>query len=101
MLTKDDSCGDHVLRRCIGSFPWQGVQKKRGRLRRGEGILLCSDGFWRHLEREEIAESFGKERAFSGGGLSDGQLEKRLDKLGGAGRARGEKDNQAAVIVCV
>lgn len=101
MLTKDDSCGEHALHRCIGSFSWQGVQKKRGHLRRGECILLCSDGFWRHLDREEMAESFGKRGRLSGGGLTDGQLEKRIRKLGAAGRERGEKDNQSAVIVCV
>lgn len=97
-LTKDDSCGENVLRRCIGSFPWQGVQKRQGYLRPGERILLCSDGFWRRLEERELAESLG-----NGGGvrksfrLSEGQAEKRLRKLGETARARGEKDNQAAV----
>lgn len=97
-LTKDDSCGENVLRRCIGSFPWQGVQRKRGYLWPGERILLCSDGFWRRLEERELAESLG-----NGGGarksfrLSEEQAEKRLRKLGETARARGEKDNQAAV----
>lgn len=100
-LTKDDSFGDHALHRCIGSFPWRGVQRKRGHLRRGESILLCSDGFWRQLEESEIAESFGKKRSFRDADPGDVQLEKRLGKLGEAWRVRGEKDNQAAVIVCV
>lgn len=99
-LTDDDSDGKFGLYRCIGSFPWRSVQRGRGRLRRGERILLCSDGFWRELKEEEILESFG------GGGifrksqrLTEEQLEKRLCKLGAAGRARGEKDNQAAVVL--
>ncbi len=101
-LTEDDSLGNHVLRRCIGSFSWQGVQKSRGYLRRGESLLLCSDGFWRNLEREEMAESFGRRgRLLRCGRISEEQLEKRLKKLGEAGRSRGEKDNQAAVFVCV
>ncbi|RKJ46590.1 hypothetical protein D7X98_04350 [bacterium 1XD8-76] len=101
VLTTDDCLGDHALHRCLGSFPWRGVQKKRGRLRRGESILLCSDGFWRHLEKMEIAEGFGKRGLFWDAGPGDAQLEKRLEKLGEAGRGRGEKDNQAAVIVCI
>ncbi len=100
-LTGDDSYGRHGLRRCIGSFPWQGVQRKRGCLRSGEKILVCSDGFWRRLEQSEMAESLGKERGslfFGQKGLTELQLEKRLRRLGQAGRERGERDNQAAVI---
>lgn len=101
-LTTDDSLGNHVLSRCIGSFLWQGIQKRRGHLYPGEGLLLCSDGFWRYLEREEIAESLGRRGRFSGWRrASETQLEKRLIKLGEAGRKRGEKDNQAAVAVSV
>lgn len=96
-LTKDDCFGENVLCRCIGSFPWQGVQKGRGRLRCGEKLLLCSDGFWRTLAEDEIAESLGgKKRLWKRQEMTDGQLEKRLRKLGGTGRARGEKDDQAA-----
>lgn len=99
-LTKDDICGNNVLYRCIGSFPWQGVQKGRGRLRCGEKILLCSDGFWRMLEEKEMLESLGeKRRCWKRQRLTEEQLEKRLRKLGERGRARGERDNQAAVLV--
>lgn len=97
-LTEDNSCGENVLCRCIGSFPWQGVQKGRGWLRPGERVLLCSDGFWRRLEDGELTESFGNRRGTSWTSkLSEEQLEKRLRKLGETARARGEKDNQAAV----
>lgn len=97
-LTRDDSLGDHALHRCIGSFPWQGVQKKRGRLRRGEKFLVCSDGFWGELDKKEIAESFGREKGWGmRRKLTEAQAEKRLKKLGQTGRMRGEKDNQAAV----
>lgn len=97
-LTKDDSIGDHALRRCIGSFPWQGAQKKRGCLRRGEKLLVCSDGFWRELEEKEIAESLGWEKGWRRRRkLTEMQAERRLKKLGQTGRMRGEKDNQAAV----
>lgn len=97
-LTEDDSCGDNVLCRCIGSFPWQGVQEKRGYLRPGERILLCSDGFWRRLEEGELAESLGSRMGIRESLiLSEEQVEKRLRRLGEAARTRGEKDNQAAV----
>lgn len=97
-LTQDDRCGNNTLCRCIGSFPWRGVQRKRGRLRTGERILLCSDGFWRRLEDGELTESLGNRKGISGTSkLSEEQLGKRLRKLGETARARGEKDNQAAV----
>lgn len=98
-LTEDDSCGKNVLCRCIGSFPWRGVQKRCGYLWPGEKILLCSDGFWRRLEEKELAESLGNGGSTSRSSRrSEEQMKKRLRKLGDAARARGEKDNQAAVI---
>lgn len=97
-LTEDDRCGDNALCRCIGSFPWQGIQIKRGWLYGGEKILLCTDGFWRKLKEEEMAESLGKRREWrSRQRMTEEQLERRLRRLGEAGRARGEKDDQAAV----
>lgn len=97
-LTGDDSLGENVLCRCIGSFPWQGVQKRRGYLWPGERILLCSDGFWRRLEEDELAESLGNRRGVRGSfRLSEEQVQKRLRKLGETARMRGERDNQAAV----
>lgn len=103
-LTKDDSDGGRALYRCIGSFPWKDMQKVHGRLRGGEKLLLCSDGFWESLKEEEMAGSFGKKGRFEksrNAALSEKQLERRLHKLGQVGRARGEKDNQAAVIISV
>ena len=78
-LTEDDSYKDRALHKCIGSFLWQDVQKKRGCLHRGEKLLVCSDGFW------------GRRRK-----LTEDQAQRRLKKLGQTGRERGEKDNQAA-----
>lgn len=101
ILTRDDCCGDNVLRKCIGSFPWQGVQKRSGYLHRGEKLLVCSDGFWRKLEPGEAAESFRRgRRLWRSCKLTEDQAARRLKKLGQAGRERGEKDNQAAAC-CV
>ncbi len=93
-LTQDDSSGRNALNKCIGSFSWQGIRYKKGVLPKGERLLLCSDGFWRQLAEEELLQSLGGKRE-----LTEEQLEKRLRKLGQAGRQRGEKDNQAAVIL--
>ena len=47
-----------------------------------------------------MAESLGNRgRTWRSLRLSEEQMKKRLRKLGDAARARGEKDNQAAVIV--
>ena len=98
-LTGDDSGEGHTLRRCIGSFAWQGVQKRRGLLFCGQKLLLCSDGFWRQLREREFTESIGEAGGFSGRqALTETQLEKRLGKLGQTARARGERDNQSAVV---
>lgn len=102
-LTGDDCCGGNVLRRCIGSFSWQGVQKRRGSLRRGETLMVCSDGFWRKLQEQEIQECLGfrrGERRFRRK-MTEEQLERRLYKLGKTGRERGEWDNQAAVAAWI
>ncbi len=93
-LTRDDSFSGNMLCKYIGSFPWKGVYCKTGVLRRRQRLLLCSDGFWRGVRGEELIQSFG-----GGKKLSESQMEKRLCKLGQAGRERGEKDNQAAVII--
>ncbi len=93
-LTKDDSATENVLCGCIGSFSWRGVFCGQGKLKRKERLLLCSDGFWRRLEEKEILKSLGGREI-----LSQEQLGKRLSKLGQAGRERGERDNQAAVVI--
>lgn len=100
-LTGDDCFGSNVLRRCIGSFPWQGVQRGRGSLRRGETLMVCSDGFWRKLQEQAMQECFcsrwGERRLRRK--MTEEQLERRLCKLGKRGRECGERDNQAAVAV--
>lgn len=100
-LTVDDCLAGNVLHRCIGSFPWQGVQKSQGSLRWGETLMVCSDGFWRKLRKQEMQEclgfSYGRRRVHRK--MTEEQLERRLWKLGKAGRERGERDNQAAVAL--
>lgn len=101
-LTEDDSGGGNALSKCIGSFSWKGVQAGRGHLRRGERLLVCSDGFWRKLEEREMLESLGEEYRAGRGGrreMTEEQLERRLHKLGWTGRSRGERDNQAAAAL--
>lgn len=102
-LTADDCLVGNVLHRCIGSFRWQGVQKRRGSLRRGETLMVCSDGFWKRLEEQELQECLGFPygRRRPRGKMTEEQLERRLWKLGKAGRERGEQDNQAAVALRV
>lgn len=59
-------------------------------LRPGEALLLCSDGFWEHLEQEELA---------SLASVSD--LQKTLENLAklAEGRAQGKSDNVTAICV--
>lgn len=95
-LSRDDVYQGNTLSRCIGSYRWQGVSFRRGSIRKGETLLLCTDGFWRKAGEEELCRSLGGGELFG-----EGRLEKRLEKLGQETRKRGEKDNQAAVALCM
>ena len=93
-LTVDDVHENGALTRCIGAGNWQRCQITCGRWHRGQYLLLCSDGFWRKLTREDLRTGFPRHRQFSAGALN-----KRLQEAGCELRRRGEQDNQSAVIL--
>lgn len=93
-ISRDDSCPEGALTKCIGSFPWQKVQIKKGSWGRRSAWLLCSDGFWKCMTAEELRD------VFTQGTLTvEKQLEKRLQRIGRENISRGEKDNQTAIYL--
>lgn len=59
-LATEESAARHpdaeVLTRCFGLSPRLEVDFRLGRLRDGDRLLLCSDGLYRHLTEEDLAD---------------------------------------------
>ena len=95
LLTGDHSDGGHGIFRCMGSFPFQYPDIRCGRIYGKCGFLLCTDGFYRTLDGEDLG-------ILSPGEVESGeQAEKRLRALGALARKRGEQDNLSAVYAIV
>lgn len=94
-LTRDHTDPAGVLRKCLGSFPFQKPDVIAGKVRKNTGFLLCSDGFYRRMTEKEYA-------LLNPGELSrEEQIQKRLREIGISVQERGEKDNLSAVYVKV
>lgn len=91
-LTQDHQKGG-ALCRCMGAFEFQFPDVVWGRMRKGEMLLLCTDGFSRLAPQGFLKGSlFSKER-------EKDVFYKRLKGMGNFLRAQGEKDNQTAVLM--
>lgn len=93
-LTQDHSDGGNGLLKCLGSFPYQRPDLSAGRIRGKAGFLLCSDGFFRCLDKSTIAEILRVEET-----EGEEQIGKRLKELAGLGIRQGETDNSTALYV--
>lgn len=97
-LTTDHVRDGGKLTKCLGSFGYFKPEHGMGTLRKGEGILLCTDGFRRRVSNSELVSVlhfdmaafplFGEER-----------MARRLKEIGEACMKRGETDNLSAVYV--
>ncbi len=65
-----------------------------GILQRGEGFLVCSDGFWRNISDTELGDVLNPERI-----REEWQIEKRLKEIADHDCRRGERDNLSAVYI--
>lgn len=91
-LTRDHQKGG-VLRRCLGAFGFQMPDICCGRLKKGEMLLLCTDGFCRLAP-----DGFFKGCLMSGKrGEEKSGYYRRLKGAGSFLRAQGEKDNMTAI----
>ncbi len=95
LLTRDHVSGGGITR-CMGSFPFQYPDIAWGRIRRGSGFLLCTDGFYRSFDGRQW-------QVLSPRDIGSGdQIRRRLRELGAMAIRSGERDNLSAVyaVVC-
>lgn len=93
-LTEDHVQDAGKLTKCLGSFGSFTPQHRMGVLKPGEGILLCSDGFRRRVDGEEL-QAVMNPRELTG----EERIGRRLKEIGETCMKRGEKDNLSAVYV--
>ncbi len=95
LLTRDHSDGGRGLTRCVGSFPYQAPDILCGRVWGRQGFLLCTDGFYKRLDKEAF-------RILSPGDIDrEEQIGRRLREMGDVAHKRGEKDNMSAVYAVI
>lgn len=93
-LTKDHAAGAGCLTKCVGSFGYFRPDYQMGVVKRGEGFLVCSDGFWRRITEEELADVLSPAQA-----VEEQQIEKRLGEIAKCNIKRGERDNMSAIYI--
>ena len=82
------------LTRCIGSMGYYRPDFTFGKLRRGSGILVASDGFTERFSCEELASILDIR-----GEITSERIERRLSGAGAEAELRGGRDNRSAVYV--
>ena len=90
-----DDLKEGRLTACIGSVRGPMPKLRLGRLLPGEGLLLCSDGFYRGLTDKELGESLG----VRDGRLRGEMLARRLRTLSEEAVLRGSRDDAAVVYL--
>lgn len=92
-MAKNDK-DSHVLTECIGITWSVNPDFYCGRIDEGNGIVVCSDGFWHRIEERELDGNLNNAM------IRDPEtVEITLEKLMRLGRERGEDDNMTAVAV--
>lgn len=95
-VTRDHIRQREQLTKCVGSFGYYVPDHHMGVLKRGEGMLLCSDGFRHCITVEELQDVLAPRQI-----REEMQIERRLSEIGEACMKRGERDNLSAVYVKV
>lgn len=94
-LTKGHSTDRHTLTRCIGSFPWQRPDIRKGRLLiKRNTFLLCSDGFWQRMDEEQLKTVLNPREL-----INQDRMGRRLAEIAKYVKRRGEADNLSAVVI--
>lgn len=93
LLTKDHVYGGNMLTKCVGSFGFFMPDFKMGAVKKKEGFLLCSDGFWHKIKSGEIEEALSPEQ------MTKERCDKRLRELGSVSMRRKETDNLSAIYI--
>ena len=92
LLTRDHSDGGSGLTKCMGSFPFQYPDVQFGRLYGKNGLLVCTDGFYRTMSRETLQVLSIQDIE------SEEQIYRRLKGMAADALKKGERDNLSAVF---
>lgn len=93
-ITKDHSDGKHGLIKCMGSFAFQKPELHMGRIRKNQGLLLCTDGFYRRMK---VSDDLWNPADI----YEEQQITKRLEASAGQVQKLGEEDNLSAIYLKV
>lgn len=83
-----------VLLQCVGASMNVLPQFVRGEIKEDSSIVICSDGFWRKLEQEELISSLGPSKC-----TDEDRMKENLDELVELVKSREETDNISAVLI--
>lgn len=92
LLTKDHHEGG-ALNRCLGAFGFEEPETVRGRMAKGDMLLLCTDGFCRFAPPGFFRGCLWKERRDAA------SFYRKLKGIGSFLKSQGEKDNLTALLL--
>lgn len=84
----------HILLQCIGVKKSLDIFEIKGDILEGDKFLLCSDGFYNLLKKEEILKAVAEYDK------NDENIQEIVEKLMEKVRARGAIDNASAILIC-
>lgn len=96
-MTPEQAAKDNrrnVLLQCIGVNERFETQFLEGRLKEGDGVLLCSDGFRHVVTEDEMYERFTQENC-----REEAEMKRLLQELVDLNKQRQETDNISAILI--
>lgn len=84
----------NLLLQCIGCLEPIRPDYFTGKVKKNTVLLLCSDGFYHEITKEEILQSLNAKKL-----TSKQSIRQQLQLLAEKGKKRGEKDNLSAVAI--
>ncbi|MCI9133576.1 MAG: serine/threonine-protein phosphatase [Lachnospiraceae bacterium] len=96
-ITQEEAIWDprrSILLQCIGAEGEVYPDFYRGRLGRNSMFLLCSDGFWHVVSKEELCAGLSPGRL-----KEEADMQRALEELTGLIQKRKEQDDSSAVLI--
>lgn len=84
----------HILLQCIGVKKVLDIFEIKGDVLEGDKFLLCSDGFYNLLKKDEILKAVVEYEK------NDEDIQEIVEKLMEKVKARGALDNASAILIC-
>lgn len=95
-MTTDHVRGRNQLTKCVGSFRYDRPDFVMGTVRKGQALLMCSDGFRNRIDKQELFDALNPELV-----KEEEQASRRLQEIGETCMKRGERDNMSAIYIKV